>query len=246
MSHTEKFGQSGKIGRYIAVMLLLCLLPALLRSAVLLPVTVYIEGDILHESEYEVLSEMSDFISCVAVFTALGSLIASLFEKNKKATAATLSIFALCELVTALLGAFWQYRLQTQSALSAGYFALYAISSLLLDALLTLCVIFVALWLRKRAEKKGSLDFAPRGAVFRRDNPANLAGLIASALFFLATVISELTATIPLLLEYGAPINRTELIYLITPYLTAAVYLLLGYAVTSLALMLLVREKKEL
>ena len=71
MAHTTPIKKSRPTLRYVLVMLLLCLLPTLLRSGILQPITVYIEGDVLLESEYAALSGVSDFISCVALFTAL-------------------------------------------------------------------------------------------------------------------------------------------------------------------------------
>ncbi|MBO5273222.1 MAG: hypothetical protein J6I45_01260 [Clostridia bacterium] len=245
MAHTTPIKKSRPTLRYVLVMLLLCLLPTLLRSGILQPITVYIEGDVLLESEYAALSGVSDFISCVALFTALGCLITAVFERKKKCITATLIIFALCEVTAALLAAFWQYQLQTNPTLTAGYFTAYAFSGIFVDAAITVGVILLTRLLRDHAEKKGSLDIAPRGAVFRRDNPANLAGIAATLLVFVTTVIRELTVTLPLLLEYGAPINRTELIYLLEPYMMAVIYLLAGYAITALVLMVLVKDETK-
>ncbi len=245
MAHTTPKKQSKPTARYVILMLLLCLLPTLLRSLILQPAAVYIEGDVLRESEYATLSGVSDFISAVALFTALGCLIAAIFERRKRALGAVLIIFAFCEGIAALLAAFWQYRLQTNPSLGAGYFALYAFSGMLVDALITAAVLLAAKWLRDRAAEKGRVDIAPRGLIFRRDNPANLAGIAATLLVFVTTVIRELTVTLPLLIEYGAPINRTELIWLLEPYMMAVIYLLVGYAMTALTLMVLVKDEEQ-
>lgn len=113
----------------------------------------------------------------------------------------------------------------------------YCITSCLYELLRSVILLAVARLIRRRADKRQrdySLElFSVKGLLSR-------AIVFSSLVLFLSLILSSLTETISLLVEVGAPINTTELIYLVLPYPTALVYSLLGYLLMYLAARLIV------
>lgn len=118
----------------------------------------------------------------------------------------------------------------------------YCVTSCLYELLRSVILLAIVRLIRCRADKK------------RRDYPLELfsakgrlsrAIVFSSLVLFLSLVLSSLTETISLLVDVGAPINTTELIYLVLPYPTALVYSLLGYLLMYLVARLIVGTQAE-
>lgn len=65
----------------------------------------------------------------------------------------------------------------------------------------------------------------------------------ASLVMTISLLISNLIETVTLLIEIGAPVNMSETLSLISPYITTVIWAILGYFIVYLVLRMLVRDE---
>ena len=102
---------------------------------------------------------------------------------------------------------------------------------MLYELIRTLAVLLVVLLVVRKAVKKGREETL---AVFSLKGTYSRAVAASTFVVFLSFILSNVTETVSLLSEYGAPQNTSETVTLILPYPSSIVYSLLGYLLACL------------
>lgn len=168
----------------------------------------------------QILNYAKEIINILSLF--ISSVVLSYsFALKKSAKASALICFLSIPTVyfTASMVDLGFYGTQ---AVSAVYVIPMLINSIF-EALRYLLVIAASINIVKKPCSDRNLE------VFSFGSHLSRCTVITSIIIFCTLLISNATDTISMLIEYGAPINSSELTYLITPYLTAIVYTAAGY-----------------
>lgn len=167
----------------------------------------------------EIINYVSMLIDVAAVYALMACLsFAVIADKNRRLVVllALISppvVYAVTMLVDL---AFW-----SRSILSVSYILSNA-TNCIYELIRSAVVLFVCARIAKKQHPEGLELLAKRGNLSR--------GLIAvtavMAAFMLAANAAE---TVTLLMTVGAPINVSETVYLVMPYITTMIYTILGY-----------------
>lgn len=208
---------------------LCALIIPLLNAALLGSLMVITETDVAYpERIAQIIQYAKELISVISVFASAGCLAyaASLGTAKR-------SVFTICLISVPLI-------YLTSALVDLGFYGDAAFSSVYLIPMVVNCcfeiIRYVVVMLpasgigkRARRDKKSfTLElFSFEGAMSRT-------AVTATLTVFATLIVSSLTETISLLVEYGAPLNSSELTYLIVPYLAAVIYSVIGYFVIYL------------
>lgn len=204
------------------------------------PIRIAVGSDIAYpEIMTQLLSYIIEIISVACVF-AYAACIACAFVHGIAKKAVTL-ICVLSIPFIYIASAAVDYLFYGGSAIGTSYF-IYSLISCLFE-LLRLAAVSVVCFLVKRAgDKKGRDDTLE---LFSLNGKMSRAAVFTSATVFVSLLITKMTDTVMLLVEYGAPINKSETVYLIAPYVTVLVYSVLGYLlIYVISSMVLKRQTK--
>ncbi len=232
-THTQK-------RRLLLTMLVTALILPIINTFVLGAALTITSSDIAYpEIVPEIIGYASEILSVACLFAS--GAAAAVAASWRKSGAVYYIIFFLSPPVIYLSMILLDRIFYGSSVLTAQYIS-YCITSCLYELLRSAVLLAVARLIRRRADQKRrdySLElFSVKGRLSR-------AIVFSSLVLFLSLVLSSLTETISLLVDVGAPINTTELIYLVLPYPTALVYSLLGYLLMYLVARLIVGAQAE-
>ncbi len=109
----------------------------------------------------------------------------------------------------------------------------YGFLNFALEMLLTAVAARIAGLFRRRAVSGAgrTADIAIGGRILPGKHPVLRSFVLTDLLYVLILTASALAETVPLVAEYGWPVNGAEWFSLFRPYLEAAVFFLVGYAV---------------
>ena len=214
-----------------------------LNTIILGSIHMIVSSDIAYpESLSSAISFISTLISYACIFISSACVACEVCaakskDHQKRSVAARIMAFAGVPLTYFAAGAV-DFGFYGSSALGAQYL-LFSGISVLYELIRTLAVLLVILIVAKRAIKKGreeTLDvFSLKGTYSR--------AVAASAfVVFLSFIFSNVTETLSLLSEYGAPQNTSETVTLILPYPSSIVYSLLGYLLAYLTAAFVIRK----
>ncbi len=110
---------------------------------------------------------------------------------------------------------------------------IYGLLNLGTDFLIIIVIARIADFFRKKAIQKGegTADISIGRKLLPHGNPVLRAFLTADIVYAAVAAVSAVIETADLLAEYGAPVSAGEWFTLLSPYLTLAVYFVVGYAV---------------
>lgn len=186
----------------------------------------------------QVLYYIKELISVLSVFAVSGCLVYAFVNRIGSRACAAISFVSVP--VIYLVSALVDRAFYGDQAISAVYIIPIVVNSLF-EALRYLIVILTARAVGKHAIKSG------RGfglELFSMEGAASRGAVFASLIIFATLILTSLTDTVSLLAEYGAPVNSSELTYLILPYPTAIVYSVIGYFAMYLTISFCMKGKK--
>lgn len=209
----------------LAAVICAVLLP-LLNASLLGSFMVITETDVAYpERVSQVIQYAKELISVLCVFASAGCLAyASALERSKRA------VFTICAVSVPII-------YLTSALVDMGFYGDSAFSAIYLIPMVINCcfeiiryaiVMLIASRLGRRARTKGQ---RPALELFSLDGMLSKAAVYSVLTVFITLIVTSLTDTISLLAEYGAPVNSSELTYLILPYITSIVYSVIGYFV---------------
>lgn len=176
---------------------------------------------------------IGDYLFGMIASALVAALLATVFliwTKGCRGISALIFATMLIPYIGALLILFSTTVVSTEVLLTN---IIYGFLNLGTDFLIVIIVARIADFFRKKAIQKGegSADISIGGKFLPHGNPVLRAFLTADIVYAVIAVVSSVTETVNLLTEYGAPVNAGEWLTLLSPYLTLAVYFVVGYAV---------------
>ena len=222
----------------IAAVLSAAVIP-LLNTTVLGSIYIYVISDITYpELLSEVIGYASELLATACVFAFAACIACSAVRERNQKIVPLIGFISVPVLYIAV--AIVDYSFYAGSAVNASY-VIFNLLNCIFELARLAVVTLICLLAAKRARRKNRIDslelFSAEGALSR--------AVIFSALaVFVSLIITDLTETVPLLAQYGAPVNTNELIYLILPYPTSIVYSLLGYLLMYVVASGIYRTKK--
>ncbi len=215
--------------RIVSVTIFAAILVPLVNVALLGSLSVITGTDVVYP---EILSQaiqyIKELVNILCVFAASGCLAFS-HVLGRKARAVRI-ICVVSVPVTYLAAAFVDMAFYGGRAFDSVYLIPMLINSGF-EIARYLIVVLISLRIKKSAVRSGrefSLELFSLEGTFSR------AAVFTTLTVFATLIITSLTDTISLLIEYGAPLNSGELTYLIVPYPMAIVYSVIGYFVIFL------------
>ena len=207
-----------------------------LNTIILGALNTIVSSDIAYpESMSSAISFISTLISYACIFVSSACVACEVCASKsksgtaKRSAAARIMMFAGVPLTYIAAGAV-DYGFYGSSALGAQYL-LFSGVSVLYELIRTLAVLLVVLLVVRKAVKKGREETL---GVFSLKGTYSRAVAASAFVVFLSFIISNVTETLSLLYEYGAPQNTSETVTLILPYPSSVVYSLLGYLLACL------------
>lgn len=225
--------------RLFAATVLAALIIPLAAVLLLGSLAVITETDVAYpEIISRALYYLKELVCVLSVFAASGCLVYSFVNGYGRSCCAAVCFVSIP--LVYIVSAMADSAFYGDQALSAVYLIPMVINSLF-EALRYLIVILVTRMIGKNAKGSGrsfGLElFSLEGALSR--------GVFFGTLTVFATlIVTSLTDTLSLLAEFGAPVNLSELIYLILPYPTAIVYSVIGYFVMFAAVSFCMKNMK--
>lgn len=176
---------------------------------------------------------IGDFTFGVVASALVAALLAVVFlvwTKGCRGISALIFATMLVPYIGALLILFSTTVVSTEVLLTN---IIYGFLNLGTDFLIIVIIARIADFFRKKAIQKGegSADISIGGRLLPGGNPILRAFLAADIVYALVAAVSSVVETVDLLTEYGAPVNAGEWFTLLSPYLTLAVYFVVGYVV---------------
>ena len=215
--------------RIVFVTIFAAILVPLVNVALLGSLSVITGTDVVYP---EILSQaiqyIKELVNIFCVFAASGCLAFSHVLGRK--TRAVRIICVVSVPVTYLVAALVDMAFYGERAFSSVYLIPMLINSVF-EIARYLIVVFISLRIKKSAVKSGQ-EFSLE--LFSLEGAFSRVAVFTTLTVFATLIITSLTDTISLLIEYGAPLNSGELTYLIVPYPTAIVYSVIGYFVIFL------------
>lgn len=176
----------------------------------------------------QALQYLKELINVMCVFAASGCLAFSQILDRRIKTVRTICLVSVP--VNYLAAAMVDMGFYGDSAFSTVYL-LPMLINCIFELARYLVVILVASRVGRAAQKSKR---AMTLELFSLEGTMSRAAVFTTLTVFITLIVTSLTDTISLLAEYGAPLNSSELTYLIVPYPTAIVYSVIGYLVIFL------------
>lgn len=215
--------------RIVSVTIFAAILVPLVNVALLGSLSVITGTDVVYP---EILSQaiqyIKELVNILCVFAASGCLAFS-HVLGRKARAVRI-ICVVSVPVTYLAAAFVDMAFYGGRAFDSVYLIPMLINSGF-EIARYLIVVLISLRIKKSAVRSGR-EFSFE--LFSLEGAFSRAAVFTTLTVFATLIITSLTDTISLLIEYGAPLNSGELTYLIVPYPMAIVYSVIGYFVIFL------------
>lgn len=212
----------------------------LLNTTVLGPICTSVTSDIAYpELLSNVLKYLSELIGVACVFAASACIAYSMLHKTCRLTVILISLVSppLIYIASAIV----DRSFYGSDIISASYLIFSSINCVY-ELLRCGVIVLVAAVVGRHALKKKRTDtiefFSLKGTESR-------AAVFVSLTVFVSLILTDLTETVSLLISYGAPMNSSELVYLILPYPTSIVYSMLGYLLTCIIIKFLHKEIKD-
>ena len=207
-----------------------------LNTVILGALNTIVSSDIAYpDSLSSAISFISMLISYACIFVSSACVACEVCASKskdrttKKSAMARIMAFAGIPLTYIAAGAV-DFGFYGSSALGAQYL-LFSGVSVLYELIRTLAVLLVVLLVVRKAVKKGREETL---AVFSLKGTYSRAVAASTFVVFLSFILSNVTETVSLLSEYGAPQNTSETVTLILPYPSSIIYSLLGYLLACL------------
>ncbi len=223
---------------------------ATLIASILIPIfNIVVLGSIRIESASNVIfplivSEIVKYatwiIDIACLFAAYACVGYAYAERRSRLTASLIVVASIpiAYLASGILDAVYFGK----NAISASYIA-YSLNSGVFELIRFGCLLLVQALVAKQKATESNKSRLELLSVNGRLSKMCVAGTVVTALFMFLSTAFE-TAT--LLLEYGAPVNFTETVSLISPYITTTIFVILGYFLTYAVMKLLVRINRVL
>lgn len=176
----------------------------------------------------QALQYLKELINVMCVFAASGCLAFSQILDRRIKTVRTICLVSVP--VNYLAAAMVDMGFYGDSAFSTVYL-LPMLINCIFELARYLVVILVASRVGRAAQKSKR---AMTLELFSLEGTMSRTAVFTTLTVFITLIVTSLTDTISLLAEYGAPLNSSELTYLIVPYPTAIVYSVIGYLVIFL------------
>ena len=178
-------------------------------------------------------------VTAAAITAILLSSVYLIWTKGCRGVSGLIFASMLIPYLAALLILFSTTVLSTDALV---YNFMYGLLNLGTDFLLIIIIARLANLIRTRAISSGdgSADISIGKKIFPKGSPLLKTMLFADIIYTSIGLVGTAIETHSLLSEYGAPINSSEWITLISPYVKLAVYFVIGYAV-----MLFIASKLE-
>ncbi len=210
--------------RLLAVILIGGVLLPLVCTAVLGPLRTYFSSDVMMSAEIPLtIGFLYDMLNIAAIY-ASHACIAYALTKRAAVLPTLLIIGGMVPLIY-IVSAIVDVSFFGAAVIDPAYILYCVISCLTELVRLFLAAGLCALILRYDA-KRGSECTVELLSLHGTLSKTGVAVTLVAAGFML---ISNITETIALFAEFGAPINTSETISLISPYITTVIYAILGY-----------------
>ena len=209
-----------------------CGLPFLHAFVLQLIYAYFIEGNVAFAAIESAAALLITFLQIVSLFAGYAVLIYATFLFGLRASRVFFFHGVLQLGVTALSSLGVTYFITTPRLflLNLGHLLWYLFLNFLLTLLpLILIRVVTALLFCRLGEK--AQDVALRGQLFSPSHPLLLSGGLASLIYIASALVLAVTETVQDLWNYGPPVNKTEWIHLISPYVTCIAYFFIGYVV---------------
>ncbi len=228
---------------YTAILLVFTIIIPIITD-ILLFTSAKIEGNILYKSTAAVLPYITQLLITFCLFSGIAFIIQSVYcaEKAKKSEVSadfpspvlTVGMNLISVLIIYSSDIIIPYLLSYRFSYLVSYHFMILALNLAVSLVEILAVFALSHYLFGRAKSK---------------NPKNLMSVFATLIVFAVNLSGNIINTVSDLLyakeNYGAalPVNATEWIYLISPYIKIAVLAVIGYAI--LRIMLAIFDKRD-
>ena len=215
--------------RLLITALVAAIVIPILNTAVLGSITTVLASDVMiPAAASSVLGFVSELITLAAAFAAAACL--SFAGVTGILRRWIILIAALSVPAAYITAAIVDIAFYGTTVLSAAYLAYSAVS--ILFELLRYAMVLVSALLISRAAERRSMPMtlellSVRGAL-------SLSALSAAAVTGISMLLSNITETVSLLVQYGAPANSSETLTLVSPYITTVIFAILGYFLSYL------------
>lgn len=215
--------------RIVFITFFAALILPLINVILLGSLSVITGSDIVYpEMLSQALQYLKELINVMCVFAASGCLAFSQILDRRIKTVRTICLVSVP--VNYLAAAMVDMGFYGDSAFSTVYL-LPMLINCIFELARYLVVILVASRVGRAAQKSKR---AMTLELFSLEGTMSRTAVFTTLTVFITLIVTSLTDTISLLAEYGAPLNSSELTYLIVPYPTAIVYSVIGYLVIFL------------
>jgi len=205
----------------------------------------YMDGNIMFQNYNAIVSSLSDFINIICIFAGYALVVRSIFMY----TLAKSGIYLLFNIVL--------YFIQQASAVAITAmttvctsdqilaYAMYGVMNLLLNSAVLAIVMLIVIFMRSFAVKR-ELPLYPSSQIFDLRFPLNRCVFFVALFFFVRSLTSGVINTVSLISEFGGPQNSAELMTLLTPYVEAVIYSVIGYAVLAVICLFSQKQPEDL
>lgn len=213
---------------------LFCLLLTLVNSLGLKLFFSYeVDGNAFYGSFSVLIESVIRFFEIIAFYVGYAAMVWSLFRFGPAETMPFALVSAGCMLLSLLCSLVISYFCTTPALFASNF--MWFLGQLLLNLVLNLVALGL-IWLaaaavRYHALKKGKNDYSLGVRLFALRLPVPRAFFYTSLLCVLVSLVQDVYQTVVDLTTYGAPVNMTELVYLVRPYAEALIYFFVGYCV---------------
>lgn len=193
----------------------------------------YVQGNAVVAWMDAPLSILIEVLNAVALFSSVAASVYGIRLLGFRDSVPLVLLNAAQILLSFLCSLAVSFLCTTPALFAANFLYLLRVVGLnLLIYAAVLALILLAAWLAARAAGyKGKCDLTLRGEFFTSRHPLLFSFHISTAIYVGCALITSIVRTVTDLLEYGLPVNQTEWIYEISPYVESAAYYFLCYAV---------------
>ncbi|MBQ8508941.1 MAG: hypothetical protein IJ493_03445 [Clostridia bacterium] len=209
----------------------------LLNTLLLGSMSIYIGSDITYpEIAANLLGLLSELLGVSAVFAGLACVF---YAWGKPALRRQVTLIAVLGIpLTYLAAAVVDAGFYGSNAVNTSY-VLYSLPNCLFELVRLAVVILIARKIAKNGERSRELELFSAAGTYSR---VLMFGTLA---VFVSMLLANFIETVTLLIQYGAPLNMSELLTLILPYVTSLVYSVLGYLLEYLVIRSLIRAESK-
>ena len=208
--------------------LLFCiLLPLLNNFALRLFYSYEVDGNTAYGYFGTVLENVIEFVNIVCVYVSFALLTISVFL-YKLADSLWIILCAAGLRLIGFLSGVAVCALTTYGP-NFAYYTLYGVLNLLWELLLLFVVIAAVCAVRRRFSKNGYPSVSTEGRIVSLKTPVMRSFFFTALIYTAAAFLKNALDSADSVINYGTPISVNDWVYLISPYIETAVYLVVGY-----------------